>query len=80
MTGTAGFAAARLGAALCALQHRDAEHLGVGFMMFPMVFLLFAGVFAVTQIASETEGLALDVIALLTRERASEARQGRGKP
>jgi hypothetical protein len=36
-------------------------------MMFLPAFLLFIAVFAVTQIASETEGLALDVIALLTR-------------
>jgi uncharacterized membrane protein YhhN len=67
MTDTAGFAAARLGAALCPLQHRDAEHLGVGFMMFLIAFLLFVGAFAVTQIASETKGLTLDVIAPPTR-------------
>jgi uncharacterized membrane protein YhhN len=36
---------------------------GVGFVMFLIAFLLFVGAFAVTQIASETKGLALDVIA-----------------
>ena len=40
---------------------------GVGFVMFLIAFLLFVGTFAVTQIASETKGLALDVIAPLTR-------------
>ena len=34
-------------------------------MMFLIAFLLFVGTFAVTQIASEAKGLALDVIALL---------------
>jgi hypothetical protein len=46
------------------LQDRDAER---GFMMFLIAFLSFVGAFAVTQIASETKGLALDVIAPLTR-------------
>ena len=40
---------------------------GVGFAMFMIPFLLFVGAFAVTQIASETKGLALDVIAPRTR-------------
>ena len=40
---------------------------GVGPMMFLMAFLLFVGAFAVTQIASETKGLALDVVAPPTR-------------
>jgi len=31
---------------------------GVGFAMFLIAFLLFGGAFAVTQIASETKGLA----------------------
>jgi len=35
--------------------------------MFLTVFPLFVGAFAVTQIASETKGLTLDVIAPLTR-------------
>ena len=33
---------------------------GVGFMMFLTAFPLFVGAFAVTQIASEIKGLALD--------------------
>jgi hypothetical protein len=33
---------------------------GVGFMMFLIAFLLFVVAFAVTPIASETKGLALD--------------------
>jgi uncharacterized membrane protein YhhN len=40
---------------------------GVGFLMFLIASLLFVGAFAVTQIASETKGVALDVIAPLTR-------------
>jgi hypothetical protein len=40
---------------------------GVGFMIFLIGFLLFVGTFAVTQIGSETKGLALDVIAPPTR-------------
>ena len=40
---------------------------GVGFAMFLIAFLLFVGAFAMTQIASETEGLALGVIAPPTR-------------
>jgi hypothetical protein len=40
---------------------------GVGFMMFLAAFPLFVGALAVTQIASETESLALDVTAPLTR-------------
>jgi hypothetical protein len=36
-------------------------------MMFLRAFPLFVGAFAVTQIASETNGLTLDVIASLTR-------------
>jgi hypothetical protein len=35
--------------------------------MFLIAFLSFVGAFAVTQIASETKGLALDVIAPRTR-------------
>jgi len=40
---------------------------GVGVMMFMIAFLLSIVVFAVTQIASEAKGLALDVIAPPTR-------------
>jgi hypothetical protein len=40
---------------------------GAGFMTFMIAFLLFVGAFAVTLIASETKGLALDVIAPPTR-------------
>jgi hypothetical protein len=36
-------------------------------MTFMIVFLLFVGAFAETQIASETKGLALDVVAPLMR-------------
>jgi hypothetical protein len=36
---------------------------GAGFMMFLIAFLLWVGAFAVTRVASETKGLALDVIA-----------------
>jgi len=36
-------------------------------MIFLIAFLLFVGTFAVTQIASETKGLALDVVAPLMR-------------
>ena len=36
-------------------------------MMFLIAFLLFIAVFAVMQIASETKGLALEVIAPLRR-------------
>jgi hypothetical protein len=36
-------------------------------MTFMIAFLLFVGAFAVTLIASETKGLALDVIAPPTR-------------
>jgi hypothetical protein len=35
---------------------------GVGFVMCLIAFLALVGAFAVTQIASETTGLALDVI------------------
>jgi uncharacterized membrane protein YhhN len=38
-----------------------------GFMMFLVAFLTFIGAFAATQIALETKGLALDVIARPTR-------------
>jgi len=39
----------------------------VGFMMFLIAPLVFAGAFAVTEIASETKGFALEVIATPTR-------------
>ena len=39
----------------------------VGFMMFLIAPLVFAGAFAVTQIASETKSLDLDVTAPATR-------------
>jgi hypothetical protein len=63
MTGTAGFAAVPL--ALFSIGMLSSY--GVGFMMFLIAFLLFVGAFAVTQIASETKSLALDVIAPLRR-------------
>jgi uncharacterized membrane protein YhhN len=40
---------------------------GVGFAMFLIASLLFIGAFDVRQIALETRGLALDVVAPLTR-------------
>ena len=74
------FADARLGAALALFSIGVLSTYGVGFNMFLIAFLLFVGAFGVTQIASETKGLALDVIAPLTRRKGEEAQRGRGKP
>jgi hypothetical protein len=63
MTDTAG----SLGAALALFRIGMPSTYGVGSMMFLIAFLLFVGAFAVTQIASETKGLALVVIAPPTR-------------
>ena len=49
---------------------------GMGFMMFLTAFPLFVGAFAVTQIASETKGLALDVSVLLTRRKGERGSIG----
>ena len=51
----------------CPLQHRDAEHLWGRLHNVLIASQLFVDGFAVTQIASETTGLALDVIAPPTR-------------
>jgi len=61
------FADGRLGAAFALFSVGMLSTYGVGFMMFLTAFPLFVGAFAVTLIASETKGLALDVIAPLTR-------------
>ena len=67
MTDHCRFADARLDAALALLSIGMLSTHGVGFMMFLIAFLLFVGAFAVTQIASETKGFALDVVAPLMR-------------
>jgi hypothetical protein len=64
MTDTAGPPTPRLGGALALFKIGMLSTYGVGFMMF---LIAFVGAFALTQIASETEGLALDVIAPVTR-------------
>jgi uncharacterized membrane protein len=58
---------AQLGAALALFSLGMLSTYGAGFMTFLIAFLLFVGAFAVTQIASETKGLALDLIAPPTR-------------
>jgi hypothetical protein len=60
------FADTRLGAALALFSIGMLSTYGVGLAMFVIAFLLFVRAFAVTQIASETKGLAPDVVALLT--------------
>jgi hypothetical protein len=67
MTDTAGPPTPRLGGALALFKIGMLSTYGVGFMMFLIAFLSFVGAFALTRIASETEGLALDVIAPVTR-------------
>ena len=61
------FADAPLGAALALFSVGMPRTYRVGFVIFLIAFLLFVAGFAVTRIASETKGLALDVIAPRTR-------------
>ena len=65
-TATRRLADARLSAGLAPFKTGMLSTYGAGFMMFLIAFLLFVRAFAATQIASATEGLALDVIALAT--------------
>jgi hypothetical protein len=67
MTDHCRFADARLGAALALFKIGTLSTYGGGFAMLMIAFLLFVAAFAVTRIASETKGLALDVFAPLTR-------------
>jgi hypothetical protein len=67
MTDHCPLADVRLGAALALFIIGMLSTYGVGFAMFLIAFLLFVGAFVMTQIASETEGLALGVIAPPTR-------------
>jgi hypothetical protein len=67
MTDHCPLADGRFGAAFALFSVGTLSTYEVGFAMFLIAFLLFVGAFAMTQIASETEGPALGVIASPTR-------------